>query len=91
MKHIFKKALEKKIDNSILYAPKQGFNAPAEEWCLEVKEDVLLEIKKFCNNTGALNYDGIRVLCEVKPRHLWRFYILARWYFLTFQSHEAVK
>jgi asparagine synthase (glutamine-hydrolysing) len=91
MKCIFKKALASKIDDSILYAPKQGFNAPAEEWCIESKEEVLLEIKKFCVNTGTLNYDGIRALCAAKPRHLWRLFVLARWHFLTFNSVEKIK
>ena len=84
------KALEKTIDAEILYAPKQGFNAPAEEWCIEAKEDVFREIKRYCANTGTLDYDGIRSLCDDKPRHLWRFYVLARWHFLTFHSCDKL-
>ena len=90
MKHIFKKSLETKIDKGILYAPKQGFNAPAEEWCLEAKAKVFEEIKNFCLRTNSLNYENIKSLCENKPRHLWRFYVLARWHFLTFQTSNSL-
>jgi asparagine synthase (glutamine-hydrolysing) len=86
MKYIFKKAFEGKIDDSILYAPKQGFNAPAEEWCMEEKEKVFEEIKRFCSKTKALNYEGIKALCSDKPRHLWRIFVLARWHELTFEQ-----
>lgn len=88
MKYLFKKALENDVDDSILYAPKQGFNAPAEEWCLESKEKVFLEIRNFCAVTRALDYDGIKTLCSDKPRHLWRLFVLARWHHLTFISQD---
>jgi len=88
MKHIFKKSFEDSIDESILYAPKQGFNAPAEEWCMESKEKVFAEIRKFCEKSGKLNYRGIRLLCENRPRHLWRIFVLARWYNLTFNGQK---
>lgn len=84
MKHILKKSFEENIEESILYAKKKGFNAPAEEWCLDAKDDVLTEIELFCKKTKALNFDGIKILCGKKPRHLWRIFILARWYNLTF-------
>ena len=88
MKSILKKALKGKVGEQILYAPKQGFNAPAEEWCMEAKEKVFSEIKRYCDNTGTLNYDGIQTLCTDKPRHLWRLFVLARWHTLTFHSND---
>ena len=45
MKYIFKKSLSGAVDDEILFAPKKGFNAPAEEWCLESKDYILSEIK----------------------------------------------
>ncbi|MAS82694.1 MAG: asparagine synthase (glutamine-hydrolyzing) [Legionellales bacterium] len=86
MKYILKKSFEDDLDKEILYAPKKGFNAPAEEWSVEVKEKIFLEIQKFCKSSGKLNYYGIQALCEKKPRHLWRIYVLARWYNSTFND-----
>ena len=86
MKVILKKSFHNEIDDDILYAKKQGFNAPAEEWCIEESDKIYKEIKDFCHNTGKLNYDGISSLCKKKPRHLWRFYVLARWYKLNFDN-----
>jgi asparagine synthase (glutamine-hydrolysing) len=84
MKHILKQSFEGSISESILYAKKQGFNAPAEEWCIDASEDVLSEIEHFCKQSKMLSYEGIKILCKKKPRHLWRIYILARWYNTTF-------
>lgn len=86
MKHILKKSFEGTIDDSILYARKKGFNAPAEEWCVDAKQDVLAEINEFCERSRMLNFNGIKMLCEKKPRHLWRIFILSRWYNNTFSE-----
>ena len=84
MKHIFKKSLENRISKDILYSKKLGFNAPAEEWCQEKEEDVFNQIQIFCKHSGALNFDEIKSLCKNTPRHMWRFYVLSRWYNLNF-------
>lgn len=84
MKDIFKKSLEGRVSNDILYSKKLGFNAPAEEWCQEELENILREIQIFCKASKALNYDEVKSLCKTTPRHTWRFYVLSRWYNLNF-------
>ena len=83
-KSLFKKSMNDIISNDILYRKKAGFNAPAEEWCLEDAERVSREIQDFCNSTELLDYDAVYKICSKKPRHFWRFYVLARWYRLQF-------
>ena len=85
-KFILKGALKQRISEKILFNTKRGFNAPAEEWCLENREKILKEIKVFCNTTGALDFLGVAKLVQKSPRHLWRMYVLARWHYLFFQE-----
>ena len=85
MKHIFKKSLENRISKDILYSKKKklGFNAP-ERMVSRKEEDVFNQIQIFCKHSGALNFDEIKSLCKNTPRHMWRFYVLSRWYNLNF-------
>lgn len=83
-KAVFKKALKSHVDGSILWSLKQGFNAPAEEWCLGRSQEIEKQITHFCQHSGLMNAHNIISLCKKNPRHSWRFFTLARWYNLTF-------
>lgn len=86
-KYTLKNSLSSILPSSIINAKKQGFNAPAEEWCLLNQEYFLGEIFAFCDSTKLLDYTGVQKLVSKSPRHLWRIFVLARWHRNWFRTN----
>ncbi len=86
-KYILKKAMEKRLDKSILYRKKQGFCVPLKEWGRDVMVSDLLDNPVFNEVSGLFDAEQIKykVQAYAKGQYnndfaIWNLYFLNAWF-----------